>query len=145
MEGNHSIASWFSSVEHFSDKIPSSITGRVGALLADVTPRSLAFVSLQITNDYCSNNTRWTRISAFINLNNNQLATEFLIGRWVGAIFLHNLPNKPKRFSLSPLYRVKNLRIMSKLGDFTVHPVPDQFWPKEAKSAVRNGLRPIFR
>ena len=33
---------------------------------------------------------------------------------------------------------VKNLRIMSKLWDFTVHPILDQFWPQESKSAVKN-------
>ena len=40
---------------------------------------------------------------------------------------------------------LKNLRIMLKLSDFTVHPILDQFWSKESKSAVRNGLRSIFR
>ena len=44
------------------------------------------------------------------------------------------------RFSM-----LKNLRIMSKLSDFTVHSILDQFWPQESKSAVKNGLRSIFR
>ena len=46
---------------------------------------------------------------------------------------------------IQPPSTLKNLRIMSKLWDFTVHPILDQFWPQESKSAVKNGLRSIFR
>ena len=38
-----------------------------------------------------------------------------------------------------------NLRIMSKLWDFTVHPILNQLLPQESESAVKNGLRWIFR